>query len=270
MLTIVIHYSCDRQPQLENTIACLDEMDGTQHAQKILLVDGKTNVFPADWTIVEVERDDPHFYNCSKIWNLGFRIAKNEVVLTMESDRILPKKWLSNAMTFLDSDRTFVATKKLISLDSFYPLNIVKDIRDYPYHHWKKFINDYRVFDPDQGIGRKNPMSGCVLTTKTAFEFIGGFDEGYLQAGYHDLDAFRAAVTKGAKIVHPDKGIEFHQHHEYTGGIKRFQIVNLWNAVRYHDKWELELHPNILKLARFVEIPIQDIRNKSLTEILIV
>lgn len=269
MLTIVIHYSCDRLPQLLNTISCIDDMNGTRDAEKLLLVDGKTNIVPVGWKVHEIERDDPVFYNCSKIWNKGFQLAKNDVVLTMESDRILDKSWLTAAMpVFSSNEFKFVSNTKLCSLDDSYDLATIREIRDNPFKHADKLIKDYRVYDPNEGIGKKNPMSGCLLTTKQAYASIGGFDENYLQAGYHDLDAFRKAHTIDRNSILALPSIELHQKHEYAGGLERFKIVNLWNAVRYHDKWNIEMHPNIIQLSKSLNLDIGVVRSKKLGDLL--
>jgi len=238
-ISIVIHYSKDRKFQLENTIACLGDMDGIQDTEKILLVDGETNIKPAGWKVVEIPRRSEH-YEPSYIWNTGFKFASNEMVLTLESDRILPKYWLPVAIEQLKT-HDFVCNKKLYQLKYLCGLEALRIIRDYPdeyYKHKKAIIEDFRVNHPDKGIAKKNPMSGCLLCTKEAFNSIGGFDERYLQAGYHDLDAFRTAYIMGKRICALNC-IELHQKHDYIGGWEQFREVNMENKARYYEKWKL-------------------------------
>lgn len=258
MITIVIHYSCDRKPQLLNTIECLKDMSLYNSAEKILLVDGKSNIFPPDWKVIEVERDNPEFYNCSKIWNLGIKLASNELVLTLESDRILPKNWFSYVLPMVHTPEPFfIFNTELYSLNDNYDIDSIRSIRDNIDSHKDKLIEDFRVLNPNLGIGKKNPMSGCLLTTKTSFDLIGGFDERYIQAGYHDLDAFRKAYSIGAIFKVPKiRSIELHQKHEYAGGMERFKTVNLHNAIKYFDKWNLPVHENIYKLAESLNVAI--------------
>tara|TARA_Y100000034_G_scaffold72508_1_gene87405 strand:- start:119 stop:934 length:816 start_codon:yes stop_codon:yes gene_type:complete len=254
MLTIIIHYSKDRLPQLKNTISCLEEVHGTEDAQKILLVDGQTNIHPPGWQVEELPRSDENFYNCSETWNKGVELANNDKIWVLESDRIVPINWLLSALSKMDIE--FLFPSLLYSLNASYPLEILKEIRDNPSAHENKLTPDHRVTHPDNGVSRKNPMSGCVLFTKKTFELMGGFDEDYMQAGYHDLDAFRSAHNKGIGF-RSIAGRELHQKHGYVGGTRLFRLVNLWNAVHYHDKWNIELHPNIINLAKSLNIDIK-------------
>jgi len=93
MISIFTIYSPDRKPQLKNTLACLKDMDLYEHCQKTLVVDGKSNVWPNDWMVIEVPRKGK-YHSWKEMWDIGVSTASNDTVLYLESDRVLPTDYL--------------------------------------------------------------------------------------------------------------------------------------------------------------------------------
>ena len=89
MISIAILYSPDRLPQLQNTIGCLEDMEGYEECEVVLAVDGPINIRPPGWNVIRIKR--PGTYYCwATALNTAVEHCQNEVIWYIDSDRVVP------------------------------------------------------------------------------------------------------------------------------------------------------------------------------------
>ncbi len=243
MLSIFILYSPDRKKQLETTVSCLEDMEGYKDCQKILCIDGDDNTLNLpDFDLVKVKRRNKYF-NWSVAWNAGINASKFDKILYLDSDRILPKNYLT-LLNDMVGDGVFVYSKTLVHLNDHYYTDFVKDIRDRPYAYNKYWRHDPRMPHPPNSsvlmIGR-NPMSGNTAFTKHTWEITGGVDNTFEGWGWPDTEYYIRSWKMGMKFSTIDC-VELHLHHEYAIKNDRFKLMHIWNACKLADKFKLELN----------------------------
>lgn len=236
MFSIFIIYSPDRKPQLETTISCLQDMELYDECQKILCVDGETNVNPKDFEIVNVKRPRKLF-NWAAAWEAGITTSKFENILYLDSDRILPIDYLTKLKPLIKDNR-FVYSKQLIRMLKNYNTEEIKQIRD---GGKAEFAIDHRLPHPPNtkivSLG-KNPMSGNTAFTKKTYKTTGGIDPFYEGWGYPDTDYYMRTLQ--CEFVTIDC-TEIHLLHPYAAETKDLKLMNLWNAARFAQKFNMEL-----------------------------
>ena len=129
MISIFVMYSADRLPQLKTTIRCLEAMDGYQDCQKILVADETTNISPDGWDVVEVPRPKGQF-NWAAMWDAGVAMSKHDKILYLDSDRILPRDYLTRVWETLEDNKVLFCG----SLFNFKDYHDPEVIRDYQEH----------------------------------------------------------------------------------------------------------------------------------------
>jgi hypothetical protein len=245
MLSIFIIYSNDRKRQLDITVSCLQEMDGYAHCQKILCVDGYCDISVPNFDVICVKRNKD-FFNWSSMWNASISISKFDNILYLDSDRILPKNYLTKVVSRLEDDK-FIYSKVLVRLNKFYELETVKQVRDNPNKHRNLWDVDFRLPHPPSlavlSLG-KNPMSGNTAFTKATWVKTGGIDAGFEGWGFPDTEYYLRTWKMGMKFETIDC-VELHLHHGYAVDTKILQLMNLWNAYKLADNLNMELDENM-------------------------
>lgn len=240
-------YSPDRLEQLNKTIACLKDTEGFGDCEKILCVDGKSNVKLDGFEIIEIPRKKD-LYCWADALNTGVKKATREIILYMDSDRIVPTSFLIKVQQIINR-RCFVFLSRMYSLRGNVDLQYIRKLRNDINNgsldkHKKNLKADHRTLNP-LNIDKKNPMSGCVAFYQDDFLALGGFDASFVGWGYPDYDFFMN-LTKNKYQLTPIKGVEIHQHHTYNIKPDLRHAMNAWNCARYHDKWKLP-YPIMLK-----------------------
>jgi hypothetical protein len=269
MFSIAILYSEDRLPQLRQTIECLEEMDGYPQCQKILCVDRTTNVCPADFEVLEVQRPG-RFIHWATVREAALSRARYENILWLDSDRILPRDYLRRALAVL-AENTFVFPARLYNLLADVPTDLLKRIRDNIQAYPNLLQADHRAYrDPAHATASKNPMSGCVAFTKTTYQNSGGVDPAYHGWGYSDTDYFMTTFRAGCRFVPLDCDELHLKHHrgpdDSFQSYRLFGLMNLWNGAYYYRKWKLPLPESMRVLARALSVPLADLETMSLEQ----
>jgi predicted glycosyltransferase involved in capsule biosynthesis len=239
-------------------------MDLYEESEKILCVDGKTNFNPEGFKVLEIERIG-RFFNWANSINTGVRECSNENVLYLDCDRILPNDYFKQISEVIKED-VFVFPKSLYFLRHDFSLKELKAIKAAPLDFKEDLIDDHRVTDP-LIIRKKNPMSGCVSFTRTTFFEVGGYDHGFEGWGYPDYDFWMCATIFGCEFL-PMDCIELHQKHSYGTEFRNVQLMNLWNCVKYHRKWNLTYPNTLYEFAFSLGVPLEDTQTLPLREFL--
>ncbi|MCK9458354.1 MAG: glycosyltransferase family 2 protein [Proteobacteria bacterium] len=239
MLSIVVLYSTDRHRQLINTIDCLNDMDYVATCEKILCVDGQTDIHPEGWRVLEIERRGK-FYRLGEALNAAIEASSGNHIWYLDSDRILPTNFLNNAS--LIEDGLFIFPKYLFSFKEDVDISSIRMVRDNPYKHESLLVPDHRVENVDI-VGHKNPFAGCVLFAKKTYWEYGGFSADFEAWGYKDYDFWRKAIVCGGRFL-PIDCVELHQKHNLSDQ-RLYDLSNVWSYYYYCSKWKLPIDPKI-------------------------
>lgn len=243
MLSIFIMYSSDRKTALEITIECLKDMTLYEECQKTLIVDGQNNILIPGWNIVEVPRVDDGSFCWAHMWDAGVATARYENVLYLDSDRLLPKEFLSQVAEHVVDD-AFVFTSNHFMISQELP---VKDCKRLVKEGTSEFVGmvryEQRAKQPVHGPG-KNVMSGSTAFTKKTYYRLGGVDAWYRGHGaYADTDFHFSAQVAGCQFI--DLGLmEYHFPHtkdQEGKSLNKMELrrLGLDNYIYYCYKWGL-------------------------------
>lgn len=250
MISIFLMYSADRLPQLKTTMFCLEHMDRYEECQKILVVDGETNIRPDGWDVIEVPRLRGKF-NWSSMWRAGVDASAHDKVLYLDSDRVLPTDYLARIDAELKDD-VVLFCGSLFNFKEYQDPEDVIALRDVSLDEirdgWDKykimFDYDPRWLLPIDGPG-KGPCSGNTAFTKATFLKSGGVDPWFEGHGaYADTDFHKQLWEMGVKFVDMDVP-EFHLKHPKMGDeneeltMRDIEVLSLNNFIYHCKKWNL-------------------------------
>jgi len=170
--------------------------------------------------------------------NQGAAVAAGEFLLFLNNDTEVREEWLAPLLRTLESDPAVAsAGSKLL-----YPQGTIQ--------HAGVLLAEIEEGDPlravhvysgePSGLAAANmPRSyqalsaACLLVRRSAFESVGGFDEGYWN-GYEDIDLCLRFGEKGwLNIYQPESTVI---HYESESGPERFAKVRE-NIERLHRRW---------------------------------
>ncbi len=180
--------------------------------------------------------------------NQGARAASGEYLVFLNNDTEPLRSWLGPLIETADSDDLVVAVgSKLL-----YPDGSIQ-------HAGIVVVDDREKKDPllaqnnhvnkPSDAAEANIMTtyqaltaACLLVRRTAFEAVGGFDEGYWN-GYEDVDLCFSLRAMGGKLVYQPASVVV--HHESKSGPERYVKVRD-NIARLHQKWLGRVKPDII------------------------
>lgn len=250
MISLFIMYSPDRLPQLRTMLRCMEDMDLYHECQKIIVADEVCNVQPDGFDVVVVPRPTGQF-NWSAMWKAGVEECKFENILYLDSDRILPKNYLTLVHENMAPGRSLFCGS-LFNFKDYHDPEVILGYRDLDLQDilcdWEKYklVFDYdpRWRLPIHGPG-KGPASGNMAFTKADFWKVGGVDPWYEGHGaYADTDLHKSLHEAGVEFHDLDVP-EFHLRHPKLGEddeeltMKDIEVLSLNNYVYHCHKWSL-------------------------------
>lgn len=252
MLSIFVMYSTDRSQALGYTIHFLEQMYGYSQCQKILVVDGQSDIHPKGWDVVEVPRNKGKF--CwGRMWDAGVGVSKYETIIYLDSDRLLPKRLLTCVLDNIAED-TFLYTSPHFQMYEVLPVESCRKFVETNDLSATVQLDEFLAklkFDPKTGVPHhgsgKNVMSGCTAFTRSTYIKLGGVDHWYCGHGaYADTDFHYQAAVGGCRFVDLQLP-ELHFPHSKLDD-KRDEInkddlnrLALDNFIYYCNKWCLPL-----------------------------
>lgn len=261
MISIFIMYSSDRRTYLEKQIEHMRNMSLYDECQKILVLDGELNIDFEELEVVSLNRG--YDFVWSEAWDAGVNHCKNEKILYLDSDRLLPLDYLEKIEPLIQHDH-FVYTSNLFTLCLWPGKGIVDNLLQMTPEQVREELKDLKegmiIDDPrfKRPLPRhgKNPMSGNTAFTKTTFRQSGGIDSWYVGHGaFADSDYFMQMYKLGAEFVDVDDAVELHFGHtkknkegkNLTG--RELGLLSLDNFIYYCKKWEISKQ-RVIEVAR--------------------
>ena len=171
--------------------------------------------------------------------NLGARTAQGRYVLFLNNDTEVQPGWLDPLVDRLEADSRLGAVgSKLLFPDGTIQhagVVIIED-RQLPDPLVARHIH-YRK--PNDATEANEPRlyqaltAACLLVRKSAFDQVGGFDEGYWN-GYEDVDLCFKLQQAGLSLLYEPRSVVV--HFESQSGPERFRSVGS-NIERLHARW---------------------------------
>lgn len=191
---------------------------------------------------------NPENLGFARACNQGASVSKGQYLLFLNNDTEPRANWLTPLIRVLDRDARVAAvgSKLLFPDGTVQHAGIVmvdhQPLRDplLAYHIYRRWgashpaVNECRTY---QAV-----TAACVLVRRSAFEAVGGFDEGYWN-GYEDVDLCFKLREKGWLIVYEPKSVLI--HYESQSGPERFRRVRD-NVERLHRKWLGKVLPDFI------------------------
>jgi predicted glycosyltransferase involved in capsule biosynthesis len=243
MISINIHYSKDRFEQLITQIYYLRKLKNYNLYEKILCCDGDSNIYPNDFKVIEIKRDDV-LYCRSKSLAEGVENSVNDIILYLDSDRLICQKFFDRLEAIENNE--FIFPKKHCYIDSAEANN---DILNSILKNEKVNVikEESRVLVPYKG--GKNPMSGCVCFNKETYYKSGGMDSDFLGWRYADTDYFTKCYNLRFDFIPLDL-CDYHLSHSYEPSERTMFCMHLWNGIKYHKKWKIDIPVNYHRIAK--------------------
>lgn len=221
-------------------------------AQKTLVVDGKIDVIPPDWDAVQVPRVNGKF--CwARMWDAGVISSKNEKIVYLDSDRLLPKNYLQLVDQNVEDD-LFLFTSRHFMMVEELPIESCLSILSHDTLEGlmldEKAVGtlkyEVRHEEPFHGPG-KNVMSGSTAFTRKTYLRLGGVDHWYCGHGaFADSDFHMQAASDGCAFLDLEVP-ELHYPHNKLGDKnsplkdKELWMLGLDNFIYYCRKWKLPI-----------------------------
>ena len=245
--------------------ACLDSLENTvnwAHTHLIIVDDGSTEEDAvtllksiesrADrpWQVLRPERQAGGF-NYSRLVNLGTAAAETPLVLHLNNDiEALEAGWLEDMVGWMSVAGVGIVGARLIHRDETLNhagiwvgpngglahavfVGLPKD--DFGY-----------LFQPHAARNTTAVTGACLLTSKTLYEELGGFDAEDFRVAYNDVDfciraeaaGYRTVYTPGATLVHlgsATRGISYteKEHLAFVQKYPGFQDPHFSESVEY-------------------------------------
>jgi GT2 family glycosyltransferase len=237
------------QPSCSIVIPALNRLDLTKQCLEALFT--VTGGVPYEVIVVDNGSDDGTAEYLSSLGekirvisnpeNLGFAIACNqgaraaigEYVVFLNNDTVPLRGWLRAMVDVVrtESGVGIVGSKLLFPDRSVQHIGVSMS-REHgtPYHIYRGAPEDALVASRRRDLNCVT--AACMLVRKSAFEDVGGFDEGYRNS-FEDIDLCFRMVQRGYRVVYEPASVLFHLESQ-TSGRKDHDPHNLR---RFVERW---------------------------------
>lgn len=232
MLTsFVIRYHTRRLDNLLQTLRFLNlwHKDVVSQSEVILLCQDKCGEIQTNFKQTKNFNMDLSEMSMSKQLNFGVKNSTSDLIVLLDSDRILPNGYYTNIIQKIQP-------KEMISTLKMYKIPHMASDEDIINGEYGR-IEEWRSTN-NKSLTR-NIFSGNVLFWKKDFIEVGGADEGYLGYGFEDHDLTESMIKIGVNPIFDQETIELHLFHElksYGSQDQKKLFIN--NGIRYCKKWK--------------------------------
>lgn len=185
-------------------------------------------------------------YHKPKMTNTGVQESSGEIIILLDSDRILPPNYFTN-ITKTIKHNDVVSTEFLYRLHKNYTDEEIEDNLIIKYPDFRSRTNQGR---------KKNLFSGNTVLMKDFYLSFGGYDESFEGYGFADTDTTKT-VEKTGNIIWLQKE-EYHLYHRKNifsnnESLEDFRIYTAINALKYFNKWKIPVENHTLDLIKIVQ-----------------
>jgi len=239
-VSFVIYFCSQRIENLKQTLRFLKKRENINKSDLVLLCQDKyeQNIFGNNVTNLNLD-----FYHKSKMCNIGIDLAKNQKIVLLDSDRILPLKYFEKTLKKLKPGE-FVSTWKMYKLKKPYSdeeieLNKVEKLKDF-----KSKNNDPCC---------KNLFAGSTVFFKKDYQCAGGMDEEFVGYGFADTDMTQNILSKNYNVIWNEEE-EIHLFHDMKINFSELdsEILTALNSIRYFTKWNMKMDKKTEGLVKYI------------------
>lgn len=182
------------------------------------------------------------------VTNTGVKMSDSEVLVILESDRILPPGYFQNVIDTMQPN-TMVTTEQMIRLDNptcdkdiAVGLEMAQHLHADPTAFQKPpfdYHEEHRSTTNE--LGHRTCFSGNITVMKTDYQRAGGMDENYKGYGWMDNDMTNTMLKAGVQPVFRQE-VELHLWHEQTSyGTVNDSNFFTRNGLYFCRKWGVEI-----------------------------
>ncbi|MBF0573888.1 MAG: glycosyltransferase family 2 protein [Desulfamplus sp.] len=161
-------------------------------------------------------------FNYSAINNFAAKHAKGDVLLFLNSDtEVISEEWLEAMLEHACRDNVGAIGAKLYYVnDTIQHAGVIVGIAGVAGHAFKHIKRDEKDFYHGFPCMVRNVSAvtgACMMTRRSVFEEVGGFDEEYFKVSYNDLDLCLKMREKGYQIIYTPFA-ELYHYESYSRG----------------------------------------------------
>lgn len=235
-VSFIIPYHPIRTDNLLQTIRFIEAREDLLDGELIVVCNTRNNtsISSSFKDFSHIEANLPR-YNKNTMLNMAINASKHEIIILLDSDRILPKGYFTRISKHINRGEV-ISTERLYNLKK-------------PYSDQQIAIGaiekteDFR--SKDNKMRRKNLFSGNTVIWKKDLLDCGAFDEEYNGYGFADTDMTKTVMCHGMSPVFLNED-ELHLYHDklilWNDSIisyEEFRVLTAINGMRYCAKWKI-------------------------------
>jgi len=169
----------------------------------------------------------------AKACNQGAVLARGKHLVFLNNDTIPQAGWLNALVMEAESDASvgIVGSKLLYPDGTVQHAGVVRDVEHrLPYHIYKSFAGEHPAVNQRREF--QIVTAACFLISRSLFQEVGGFDEGYVN-GFEDADLCLKVRERGYLVIYQPRSAVIHLKSQTTGR----KVHEGINADRFLDRW---------------------------------
>lgn len=204
----------------------------------VILVNDCSDDITTDFLKNFVKQNNKHFQLLENEENLGFpktcnrgmKACNADVLVLLNSDTIIPKKFCEKVLSCFYSDNKIGIASPLRTNGGQYSLDLPQNwsIEKMNKYICKKHKPQYPIIPSAEGL--------CFCIRKEVIEQQGYLDEIYGKGYHEEVDFAYRANTNGWKNVLIDNLFIYHKMHASFGAEQRKKLIEQNNAI-FHERW---------------------------------
>src|SRR3954469_21906044 len=203
------------------TRACLESLRPTlgPRDQVVVVDNGSVDETPDGlrryrWAEVVTNAENRGFAGGS---NQGAAQARNDIVIFLNNDTIVPSRWLDGLVAAFDDPTVVAAGPRSNEVSGLQKVLQPGYVGSRP-ADVQRFARTWREEHRGQVTDVSRLVGFCLAVRRSAFERIGGFDEGFGLGGYEDDDlCARIAGTGGPLVIAHESYVHHEGHVSFDG-----------------------------------------------------
>ncbi len=249
-LVSIVIVNCDRKTELE---ACLNSLKGSVYKRFEMIVvdngstDGSVELVRKKHKHVRLIANDSNL-GPIKARNAGIRASKGELVAFLDSDAVVERRWLAEAVKVLaDKDVGACACKVKIFSDKGLINSAGMGCDKYGFAFSRglicrgNFEKDRGQYDRQEEVF--SAYTAAMVSKKSVLEKVGLFNQG-LGMYYEDIELSWKIRLAGYKIVYVPSSVAFHKmaplKTQFTKNVKFYTERNrLWTMLQNYSALRL-------------------------------
>ncbi len=187
--------------------------------------------------VLDVYSEGP--FNFSRIINRAVRELDSDIkyVLLLNNDtKVITPNWIEEMLVLMqDPEIGAVGAKLLYEDQTIQHAGVVLGLHDgLPGHAFKTLpdVSDGYLFYPKVVRNYSAVTATCMLTRRSYFDKVGGFDEENFGEAYNDVDYCLRLKAKGHRAVYTPYAVLYHDE-----GRSRERRVSVHNEYAFRKKW---------------------------------